>query len=104
MELFWTQITDARPARTKAQWDGACRCWRMRWGGRPPAGDGGAAGRQAVFSRARSCTFRQPYAHGGARGWPRRSARDVEQVRPLHPAMARWLAQADCGDLQPFEL
>ena len=29
---------------------------------------------------------------------------DVEQVRPLHPAMARRLAQADCGDLQPFEL
>lgn len=25
-------------------------------------------------------------------------------MRPLHPAMARRLAQADCGDLQPFEL
>ena len=30
--------------------------------------------------------------------------RYVEQARPLHPAMARRLAQADCGDLQPFEL
>lgn len=37
--------------------------------GHCPAGDGGAAGRQAVFSGVPAgAFFRQPHAHGGARG------------------------------------
>lgn len=113
MELFWTQITDAQPAfpaRTKAHgsaWGMSLLAYAVRavWsidlpetaelpGGKPyfPACP------QVHFSVSHTRTAAlvavsaAPVGAGCGAG------------APLHPAMARRLAQADCGDLQPFEL
>ena len=91
MELFWTQITDAqpaRPARTKAHGS----AWGVSLLPYFPACP------QLHFSVSHTRTAALVAVSAVPVG------ADVEQVRPLHPAMARRLAQADCGDLQPFEL
>ena len=100
MELFWTQITDAqpaRPARSKAHgsaWGVSLLAYAVRavWGIALPE--------TAVLPGGKPYFPACPQVHFSAAP----VGADVEQVRPLHPAMARRLAQADCGDLQPFEL
>lgn len=113
MELFWTQITDAqpaRPARTKAHgsaWGVSLLAYAVRavWGidlpetAELPGGKPYFPARpQLHFSVSHTRTAALVAVSAAPVG------ADVEQVRPLHPAMARRLAQADCGDLQPFEL
>lgn len=113
MELFWTQITDAqpaRPARTKAHgsaWGVSLLAYAARavWGIDLPETAELPGGKpyfpacpQVHFSVSHTRTAALVAVSAAPVG------ADVEQVRPLHPAMARRLAQADCGDLQPFEL
>ena len=113
MELFWTQITDAqpaRPARTKAHgsaWGVSLLAYAVRavWGIDLPETAELPGGKpyfpacpQLHFSVSHTRTAALVAVSAAPVG------ADVEQVRPLHPAMARRLAQADCGDLQPFEL
>ena len=113
MELFWTQITDAqpaRPARTKAHgsaWGVSLLAYAVRavWGIALPETAELPGGKpyfpacpQLHFSVSHTRTAALVAVSAAPVG------ADVEQVRPLHPAMARRLAQADCGDLQPFEL
>ena len=111
MELFWTQITDAqpaRPARTKAHgsaWGVSLLAYAVRavWGidlpetAELPGGKPYFPARpQLHFSVSHTRTaalVAVSAAPGGA---------DVEQVRPQHPAKARRLAPADSGDQQPF--
>ena len=113
MELFWTQITDAQPAcpaRTKAHgsaWGVSLLAYAVRavWGIDLPETAELPGGKpyfpacpQLHFSVSHTRTAALVAVSAAPVG------ADVEQVRPLHPAMARRLAQADCGDLQPFEL
>ena len=113
MELFWTQITDAqpaRPARSKAHgsaWGVSLLAYAVRavWGIDLPETAVLPGGKpyfpacpQVHFSVSHTRTAALVAVSAAPVG------ADVEQVRPLHPAMARRLAQADCGDLQPFEL
>ena len=113
MELFWTQITDAqpaRPARSKAHgsaWGVSLLAYAVRavWGIALPETAVLPGGKpyfpacpQVHFSVSHTRTAALVAVSAAPVG------ADVEQVRPLHPAMARRLAQADCGDLQPFEL
>ena len=113
MELFWTQITDAqpaRPARTKAHgsaWGVSLLAYAVRavWGIDLPETAELPGGKpyfpacpQLHFSVSHTRTAALVAVSAAPVG------ADVEQVRPLHPAMARRLAQTDCGDLQPFEL
>ena len=113
MELFWTQITDAQPAfpaRSKAHgsaWGVSLLAYAVRavWGIALPETAALPGGKpyfpacpQVHFSVSHTRTAALVAVSAAPVG------ADVEQVRPLHPAMARRLAQVDCGDLQPFEL
>ena len=110
MELFWTQITDAQPAfpaRSKAHgsaWGVSLLAYAVRavWGIALPETAVLPGGKpyfpacpQVHFSVSHTRTAVLVAVSAAPVG------ADVEQVRPLHPAMARRLAQAD---LQPFEL
>ena len=113
MELFWTQITDAQPAfpaRSKAHgsaWGVSLLAYAVRavWGIALPETavlPGGKPYFPACPQLHYSVSHTRTAALVAVSAAP--VGADVEQVRPLHPAMARRLAQADCGDLQPFEL
>ena len=103
MELFWTQITDAqpaRPARTKAHgsaWGVSLLAYAVRavWGIDLPETAELPGGKpyfpacpQLHFSVSHTRTAALVAVSAAPVG------ADVEQVRPLHPAMARRLAQA----------
>ena len=113
MELFWTQITDAqpaRPARTKAHgsaWGVSLLAYAVRavWGIDLPE-TAELPGGKPYFPACPQLHFSVSHTRTSALAAVSAApvGADVEQVRPLHPAMARRLAQADCGDLQPFEL
>ena len=104
MELFWTQITDAqpaRPARTKAHgsaWGVSLLAYAVRavWGIDLPETAELPGGKpyfpacpQLHFSVSHTRTAALVAVSAAPVG------ADVEQVRPLHPAMARRLAQAE---------
>ena len=103
MELFWTQITDAqpaRPARTKAHgsaWGVSLLAYAVRavWGIALPE-TAELPGGKPYFP---AC----PQLHYSV-SHTRTAALVAVSAAPVGPAMARRLAQADCGDLQPFEL
>ena len=120
-----TRSQRALRARRRTGARGACRCWRMRC-----ARSGASTCRRRrscraasrIFRRARSCIF--PSATRQRRSWPAARRRGCGQVRPCMASAAarrrtrrglwtlrgrpvqapRARAQADCGDLQPFEL
>lgn len=113
MELFWTQITDAQPAfpaRSKAHgsaWGVSLLAYAVRavWGIALPE-TAELPGGKPYFPACPQLHFSVSHTRTAALVAVSVApvGADVEQVRPLHPAMARRLAQADCGDLQPFEL
>ena len=101
MELFWTQITDAqpaRPARTKAHgsaWGVSLLAYAVRavWGIDLPETAELPGGKpyfpacpQLHFSVSHTRTAALVAVSAAPVG------ADVEQVRPLHPAMARRLS------------
>ena len=103
MELFWTQITDAqpaRPARTKAHgsaWGVSLLAYAVRavWGIDLPETAELPGGKpyfpacpQLHFSVSHTRTAALVAVSAAPVG------ADVEQVRPLHPGMARRLAPA----------
>ena len=100
MELFWTQITDAqpaRPARTKAHgsaWGVSLLAYAVRavWGIDLPE-TAELPGGKPYFPACPQLHFSVSHTRTAA----------LVAVSAA-PAMARRLAQADCGDLQPFEL